>query len=253
MVGAAFKADAVDRAHRLPELAVGLHIVLVRGRPVLPAEAIPDLVGANGEFRTDLFSAGLSFFFRASVQRQLEAEIRAQFQAFRETGLRLDHANCHNHLQLHPSVLRLILKIGRDYGLAAVRLPSEPFLPSWHAAGREGFAGRLSYRAALRPWTKLIAMRLEQSGVACNDHLFGMFDSGQMTAERIRRLIPELPEGVSELHFHPAVDDTNSDLKAAGYRHVEEFEALIDPAVRTAFAQANIERIAFRDLGATVP
>ena len=75
-----------------------------------------------------------------------------------------------------------------------------------------------------------------------------MFDSGQMTAERIRRLIPALPEGVSELHLHPAIDDANPDSRATGYSHVEEFEALIDPTVRAAFTQSNIERIAFRDL-----
>ena len=37
MVAAPAAADAVARARRMPALRVGLHVVLVEGRPVLPA------------------------------------------------------------------------------------------------------------------------------------------------------------------------------------------------------------------------
>ena len=42
------------------------------------------------------------------------------------TGLPLDHVNAHKHMHLHPTVARLIVEIGREYGLAAMRLPYEP-------------------------------------------------------------------------------------------------------------------------------
>src|SRR3989454_11909005 len=142
MVGAGAAADAVERARRLPTLSVGLHLVLVDGPPVLPAREIPDLVDSRGEFSTRLFGAGLNFFFRPGVRRQLEAEIRVQFEAFTKTGLPLDHVNAHNHMHLHPTVLGLILKVGRDYGLKAVRVPYEPFLGSWRTA-RQALLKRL--------------------------------------------------------------------------------------------------------------
>src|SRR5205823_2374623 len=82
---------ALGRAQALPSLKVGLHLVLVEGRPVLPPSAVPDLVDAHGEFSTHLVRASLKFFFRRGAKRQLEAEIRAQFQAFHRTGLALDH------------------------------------------------------------------------------------------------------------------------------------------------------------------
>ena len=126
MVGAPEAANAIERAKRLPGLGVGLHIVLVRGRPVLPPAAIPDLVDGDGRFHGDLARAGFRFFFLPRARRQLAAEIRAQFEAFRDSGLTLDHVNAHNHMHLHPTVLGLILKIGAAYGLRAVRLPFEP-------------------------------------------------------------------------------------------------------------------------------
>src|SRR5262249_30423539 len=118
--------DAVARARALPTLRVGLHVVLVDGRPVLPPDAVPGLVGSDGRFLDDMARAGVNFFFRPAVRRQLAAEIRAQFERFAATGLPLDHANAHRHFHLHPTVAGLIARIGRDFGLAAVRLPREP-------------------------------------------------------------------------------------------------------------------------------
>src|SRR2546427_12782693 len=89
MVGAGAVADAVERARRLRTLRVALHLVLVEGHPVLPPREFPDLVDSRGEFATRLGGAGLNFFFRPGVRRQLEAEIRAQFEAFTKTGLPL--------------------------------------------------------------------------------------------------------------------------------------------------------------------
>lgn len=141
MVGEAAE-DAVARARTMPSLKVGLHMVVVCGRPVIRLDQIPGLVGPDGILRTKLVRAGLSFFFRLSVRRQLESEIRAQFEAFSRTGLVLDHVNAHNHMHVHPTVLTLILKIGREFGIRAVRLPYEPLLASWRArAGRVSCAG----------------------------------------------------------------------------------------------------------------
>ena len=120
MVGAPAAADAVVRAHRLPSLRVGLHLVLVRGRPVLPPEQIPALVGPDGAFSNHLLIAGCRYCFSAAARRQLAAEIRAQFERFRATGLPLDHANAHHHLQLHPTILGLMIAIGQRYRLPAI-------------------------------------------------------------------------------------------------------------------------------------
>ncbi|MGC2413746.1 MAG: hopanoid biosynthesis-associated protein HpnK, partial [Stellaceae bacterium] len=116
MVGAPKAADAVARARRMPGLKVGLHLVLIDGRPVLPPAEIPGLVTAGGRFDDNQIRAGLRYFFMPRVRRLLAAEIRAQFEAFRATGLVLDHVNAHQHLHLHPTIARLVVEIGRDYG-----------------------------------------------------------------------------------------------------------------------------------------
>jgi hopanoid biosynthesis associated protein HpnK len=116
MVGAPAAADAVDRARRMPGLRVGLHLVLVEGRPVLPPERLPDLVDATAHFRTDMVRLGFDIFARPSVRRQVRAEIDAQFRAFQATGLALDHVNAHKHFHVHPTVASETIAAAVRYG-----------------------------------------------------------------------------------------------------------------------------------------
>jgi hopanoid biosynthesis associated protein HpnK len=244
MVGGTAAADAVARACRLPELRVGLHLNLVDGHPVLPEVKIPQLVREKGEFDSNMARAGVRFFVFPDVRRQLASEIRAQFEAFRATGLALDHVNAHKHMHLHPYVAKLIIEIGSDYGVKAVRIPSEP-------AGvlRQAFPEE-RYRTPLyRPWIGGLRRRLRRAGLCTNDHVFGLAWSGAMVEERILRLIPHLPDGVSEIYFHPAADPPSSPTSTMpSYRRSEELAALLSPLVRSCIAEVGIRLSSYSDL-----
>lgn len=248
MVGGAAADDAVERARRLPRLRVGLHLVWAEGRPVLAPEQVPDLVDARGELRGDLVRAGFRFFFRPGVRRQLEAETRAQFEAFRKTGLALDHVNAHNHLQLHPTLLGILLRVGREFGLRAVRIPYEPAAPSWRAAG-EGRWRRTASAAALAPWTGLLRSRLRRARLVCNDQVFGLNDSGRMEEALVLRQLRELPEGVTEMYFHAATRRCPElDRATPEYRHEAELAALTSPRVREQIARLGLRPLSYADL-----
>ena len=75
----------------------------------MPPDDIPDLVDAGGNFRNDMVRASVAMFFRPAVRGQLAKEIEAQFEAFRKTGLPLDHVNAHKHFHLHPTIANTIL------------------------------------------------------------------------------------------------------------------------------------------------
>src|SRR6476659_2104443 len=126
MVAGPAAKDAITRARRLPRLRVGLHIVLVEGRPLLSRDLLPDLVDTTGHFRRDMAWLGLQIFSRPSVRRQVAAEVDAQCKAFAATGLALDHVNAHKQFHLHPTVAKLVIAIGRKYGMRALRVPREP-------------------------------------------------------------------------------------------------------------------------------
>lgn len=229
MVGGAAAADAVARAHRLPSLKVGLHLVLVEDRPILPAAHLPDLVDETGCFRTDMARAGFDIFFRPRVRRQLAAEITAQFKAFRATGLRLDHVNAHKHFHLHPTIAGLIVRIGRQFGVDAARVPIEPQA----VLGQVEARGQQLSSTLLMPWAALQRARFANAGLLTPAQVFGLAWSGAMTETRLAGILAHLPDGLSEIYLHPA---TRNDFAGAapGYRYMDELAALTAPAVKAA-------------------
>jgi hopanoid biosynthesis associated protein HpnK len=228
MVAAPAAAQAVALAKRLPSLRVGLHVVLVEGRPVLPPSQIPALVDANGLFRANMAASGAKMFFLSDVRRQLAREIEAQFEAFRATGLALDHVNAHKHFHLHPTIAAAILRIGKKYGMGALRVPLEP------GAGRlvGAFAG-------------LLMNRVRREGIATPDRVYGLRWSGAMTKDRLLTLLRGLPDGLSEIYLHPATGPYPG--SAPGYRYADELAALIDSDVVAATKIPAIPRGGFAD------
>ena len=233
MVGAPEAADAVRRARNVPGLAVGLHLVLADGWSVLPQRRIPALVDAQGRFGNNMVRDGVRFFALPAVRRQLEAEIRAQFQAFAGTGLPLDHVNAHKHFHLHPTLLEMLLRIGGEFGMPAVRLPREP-----------GWAAPL-----LSPWLAIMRRRLRAARIAHNDYVFGMSDSGAMDEARLLDILGKLPDGVTEIYLHPALESGAAIAPSmSGYRHADELAALLSPRVRAAVAACGAPTGCFRQL-----
>jgi hopanoid biosynthesis associated protein HpnK len=232
MVTAPAAADAVERARRLPGLGVGLHVVLVDGRPALPPEQIPDLVQPNGRFFNDVLRIAIPLYTSRRVQAQAEAEVRAQLEAFRRTGLRLDRVDGHHHFHLHPTLQRILVRLAPEYGIGAMRLPREPFAASWTAT-HERAAARLMSWCLLRGRTATMQRRLERAGIRFNDTILGLNDSGHMTPRRVRQFLAALPEGTSELYMHPATGRWGSvDPLPDSYEPEQEYAALVDPGVK---------------------
>lgn len=245
MVGGKAAADAVERARHMPTLGVGLHLVLVEGRPTLPPEQVSRLINSSGHFRTDMVRAAVAMTFNPTARHQLAAEIEAQFAAFAATGLPLDHVNAHKHFHLHPVIASLMLKIGKRYGLKAARAPIEP-----RAVLKSIEPDRKIPRDPATLWAKLIRLRLRAAGIATPDQVFGLAWSGQMTPARVAALIENLPDGVTEIYAHPALTD-NWPGHAPGYCYADECAALIQP--RDLLRQHDITLARFGDLARAEP
>ena len=229
MVAGAAAQDAVKRAKTMARLRVGLHLVVIEGPSELRDALITD---DTGQFPSEQMRLGIDYFFRPRVRRALAAEIRAQFAAFAATGLTLSHADAHKHMHLHPTVGRMMIEIGREFGLTAIRIPAEPAavmaacgVPDTHGA------------RALHAWSRVLRRQARRAGLATNDAAFGIAWSGHMTEERLLRLIPRLPPGCNEIYFHPAATrDVTLERLMPGYEHEAELAALLSPRVRAALA-----------------
>lgn len=241
MVAGPAMEDAVARAKTMPKLRVGLHLVLVEGRPVLPAGQVPDLVDAAGHFRTDMARAGAAMFFLPRVKRQLRAEIEAQFAAFAATGLAFDHVNSHKHFHLHPTIAAMMVETAARYGVKGARAPLEP----------QGVLSQIEPHKSsgvvtlTAPFARALRRRFARAGIASPDQVFGLAWSGAMTPGRVAGLIAHLPDGLSEIYVHPATGPYPG--SAPGYQYAAELAALTAPGLKARLTAESIRLGGFDD------
>ena len=247
MVAGPAAAQAIALAKRLPSLRVGLHLVLVEGAPASKPQDIPDLVDSEGQLRRDMVRLAFDIALRPRVRRQLRAEIAAQFEAYRKTGLPLDHVNAHKHFHVHPLIAADVLSVGRDYGMGALRVPSEP---ASILARIDNVPPALSERV-MAPWTSVLRGWARRAGLVTPDAVFGLRWTGAMTAERLAALLPLLPDGLVEIYTHPATRD-DFPGHAPGYRYADELKALTDPDVIAAVRQTRRSLGGYADVGAAM-
>lgn len=242
MVTGPAAADAVRRARRLPNLRVGLHLVLVDEMPALPREQVMDLIDCSGRFGANMLVSGFKVALSRRARDQAAAEIRAQFQAFVATGLSLDHVNAHKHFHVHPVIAGLALSIGRQFGSRALRAPVEP---------GEMLSSIEPLSLVRREWllntfARRLLRRARVEGLFAPDYVFGVRWSGAMTRQRLLRLIQILREGTTEIYLHPAIHGgfTGS---SPGYRYADELQALTDKEVIAAARGGAIQLGGFTD------
>jgi hopanoid biosynthesis associated protein HpnK len=228
--------EAVKLAKENPKLGVGLHLTLLMGHAALPPEKIPGLVNARGEFSNSPVSVGLNYFFKRRLREPLRAEIRAQFEKFRATGLALDHVNGHLHLHLHPVVFRILMEEAATFGIQRMRLTREPFWVDVPLA-----RGNRLYRAShaavyfFLSWSAQAALR--RKNIRHTHRVFGLLQNARVDEAYVLKLLAILPPGDSELYSHPSLDQ---------FPH--EFAALFSPEVRAQIKKLGIELIRYQDL-----
>jgi hopanoid biosynthesis associated protein HpnK len=231
--------EAVKLARQNPRLGVGLHLTLLLGHSTLPPESIPGLVNARGEFSRRPVATGLDYFFKRRLRSQLRAEIHAQFERFRATGLALDHVNGHLHLHLHPVIFSLLLEDGERLGLRRLRLTRDCFSRSRKMA-RGHWLYRVSHAAIYACLSRRAREPLRRRGIAHAQITFGLLQNARVDESYVLKLLPELPVGDSELYSHPSLDNS---------RH--ELDALTSPQVMEAVRQLGIVLIRYQDLQVT--
>jgi hopanoid biosynthesis associated protein HpnK len=229
-------AEAVKLAKENPKLGVGLHLTLLFGRSALSPEKIPGLVNSRGEFIGNSVQVGMKYFFKRSLREQLRAEIHAQFEKFRAAGLPLDHVNGHLHLHLHPVIFKILMEDSEALGIRHLRLARDCL-----ACSRRMSRGHWLYRISTAVIFECLSNRarktLGQKKIRHAQITFGLLQDSRVDEEYVLKLLPELPDGDSELYSHPSLDK---------FKH--EFDALVSPRVREQVEKLGIQLIRYQDL-----
>ncbi len=213
-------AEAARLALERPGLGVGLHLELCAGEPA---------------------RAGARYFFDARARAGLEGEIRAQIEAMLALGLRPTHIDGHINVHVHPVIFPALCRLAREYGIPRVRLPAGEWeaLKGFPGAERPAPALLAGVFGALGAWVGPAAAELE------TPPSWGLLRSGLMKEDYVLWLIARLPEGTTEMYFHPTTDENlrAKDEPTPPHQSVTELETLLSPRVRLALGERGVELV----------
>jgi chitin disaccharide deacetylase len=208
MAKASATNEAIEMARATPSLAVGCHVVLVDGLPVLPPSEVPTLIDpATGGFWPTL-SAFLMRLFTGRIRpAEIEAEAAAQMEFLQNSGVYLTHIDSHKHTHMFPVVLRPVLRAARNAGIHAMR---NPFEPEWavRATPRSSWM-RNAEVLALRQLGPLFRRMIEKENVSTPDGTISVAGTGMLDTAAVRSLLEKLPPGTWELVTHPGYNDAD--------------------------------------------
>ncbi|HEY3567493.1 MAG TPA: ChbG/HpnK family deacetylase [Thermoanaerobaculia bacterium] len=229
--------DAIERLRDHPKLDVGVHLTFVGGeRPLSPPEKVRSLLGPDGTFLPGFRAFAVRYFLGRIDAAELEAELRRQIERLLAAGLKLVHANSHQHLHVLPRVFEIVLKLAEDYRIPWVRIPRDPAVSLSPRSLEIGILNRIGRQAR---------RRLASSAARTADRTVGILDAGRLTPGRLIRVLKDI-EGVTELVCHPGVGDRElAGVYDWGYGWDEETAALCDAGVKEGLRDRGIEVMSF--------
>jgi len=239
--GAAF-ADAVALATARPALAVGCHIVLTDGIPVLPPTAIPSLVKSTN-FRPKLGSFIAALMLGRLNESEIEREAIAQIRKLQDAGIRVSHIDSHKHTHLFPAIVRPLTRAAAACGVYALR---NPFEPQWSP----GSMMRVLQLRALNSLREPFFQQFDEDTFATTEGTLGISATGDLDAETLHGLLALMPEGAWELVCHPGYNDAALDSVTTRLRQHREIElhALLTEIPQALRNYPELQLISYRDV-----
>ncbi len=248
VTGPAFD-QAVELAKDNPKLGVGIHLVTVMGRSVLPKSEIPTLVDEERNFSTNPAAAGLKYYFSKRARRELRREITAQFEKFRSTSLRLSHIDGHQHMHVHPVIFDIALELGADYGAKRMRVPREEYRLALSFDRDQAF--RKTVYTLVFGWLAwYMKKRLTREGFTFAERVYGNLQSGRVDEQYLLYTLRNLRAGTNEFYCHPAAYAPHRILNDEERQNSIEFEALMSERVMGHLSNLGVELTTYFDLEA---
>ena len=239
--------QAVDLARQNPGLGVGVHLNILRGAPVSPADRVASLVDPEGRFW-----GRVSILIRKLISKRIKAddverEWRAQLEKILAAGIRPTHFDSEKHLHSWPLLFRTVLKLAKEYSILRVR-----FIREYCWAGSPA---QILKSLGISLACSFMKKKIARNGIMRPDHFSGICRSGGMTVRRWEKILAHLADGTTEVMVHPGfMTEELDDLKGlAGSYYIHKFreqelEALVDEGLISLVRASGIQLINFSGL-----
>lgn len=222
-------------AETCPNLGLGVHLTLTAGAPLLPPEHLPALMRLSDGIR---FPREAVLLQRAESipAAEVKAEWRAQIERFiRLTGKAPDHLDSHHNSSYYTyPFFRAMLELAAEYQ-TAVRLCFGDAEKGDYASVPKDFPADTTPHELARRFR-----------VPAPDHFIGGFYDENVSLEFLLSNLQSLPDGVTELMSHPALDgEALRNVSSYNLQREREMKLLIHPQTLETVKAERIELISF--------
>lgn len=214
-----------------PDMAMGVHLVLTMGKPILPREKVPTIVDENGNNRK--YSPFIENIPNLNMD-EIKAEWRAQIEAYiKASRKKPTHLDSHHHSSyFSPALFRSMLELAKEY-----EFPIRYVLSSGY------FSREFSETTAHAPTL------LDEFNPRRPDMFFDNFYDETATKENMLSIINGIHDGTSEIMCHPGhVDEAFAKESIYNFQRERELQILTDPSIKQSIESQGIKLITFADL-----
>ena len=238
--------EAVELAGAHLTLGVGVHMNIVRGKPLSDPTKIPSLVDGNGRFPGSAEHILMRMMLGRVSKEEIGIEIGAQISAFKDRLGMPTHVDSEKHMHAFAPFSAAAVTVARENDISAMRCPKET-LGGSGAALMQRFKSWLLVRSADR-----LRRLAGQAGITTPATFVGIGDTGRMTGERYRNIFDATDSGVTEIMTHPGYfnDSEHTDFRSGFIKHTREIElqGLLEPGLKEYAGERGITLVHFGDL-----
>lgn len=252
--------DACSLAKENSGLGTGVHLNLLRGKPLLSPTSIPTLMGRNGYFVGNISVFVKRLFLREFNLLEIEKELRAQIERVLTAGIKITHFDSEKHLHCYPRILRIVVKLARDYEINKIRYINERILLpygenrlSWMI---KNIKNKQYYKSKILNYMcKQSKNYLDENRISYPDYFYGIMYAGRITKVNYKSILESVSDGISEFVCHPGCID--SELSASSkqlgsfyinaYRE-EELKVLLDSHLPQQIKQLGIKLVSYAEV-----
>lgn len=241
-------APAFDRTSAwladVPRLGTGAHLAVVgEDPPLLSAAEIPTVVDRRGR----LPMSWRRFLPLAALGRidpdDLRREFNAQLDRIEGAGIAVDHFDTHQNLHLWPGVRDVVLAVGAERGVRAIRVTRS--------------ARRRAVGTVVRRLSSTLVRQCDAAGWVYPAASTGLDAAGHLHTQAMigeLRALAATTAPTAELATHPG-EHGDPDLARYRWNYLwgDEYDALCSKAVRAEVHNLGFELGTFRDLARQAP
>ena len=242
--------QGVEMSRSAPRLGVGVHVNLVRGKPISEVESVTHLVDERGLFPGKVASIMHRLLRSPIALDQAEKEILAQIEYVTQAGICPTHVDSEKHLHMYPPLFERLAKAATYHGIRWIRVVDDNAI-LWK---RKPTITQVVKASLLRIFALRCRKKAEAAGLMVTDFFYGVLHAGHMVKEIYDDIFEKTSGGVTEIVCHPGFEDNNTYVNPEmgpyflAANRQDELDALLDETLIHKLRSLRIKLTNFGDM-----